>query len=483
VEPRLAIAVAFLASSARAAGKQVVGAHTTCHGALEMAGLGGSPLYVTGAAQAVDGGKLTMGHFSAVSVTRACTGTWDPYQFEPFRLLGQTLSFKVDLSNVSCACALAVYFVSEPAKLDDGTPATGTCDYSPYYCDASGGCGNWCPELDVMEANTDAFAATPHTCDYSPTAAYHNCDHGGRGERTRDRPDGLYGRGPGHTIDTTSPFEVRSRFIGGSSGTDSAPNLTRIETTLAQAGRTVVLVNRAPPEYLAQMAKAMDGGMAMRISYWGSAPSAMSWLDPHACPTAWCNAQTSGAAVLWDFRMTPGYPEPTPWPGYLICMCVLAVAVSMLATAALYRRRFSLQLPGWQYLAANLAVPPRSDIVGLGTKLRVWLSALGCEPWGLAGAAIARACGRDGSRVAPCSQCLVDRGGGGGQFLGFDVEGGRGRAERGRVPVRSRSADRLEFPEGSSAEYSGLAQIDELLPGPDSLHSSKKLQVSKVYSI
>lgn len=33
-----------------------------------------------------------------------------------------------------------------------------------YYCDASAGTGNFCPDLDLMEANMWAYQTKPHSC-------------------------------------------------------------------------------------------------------------------------------------------------------------------------------------------------------------------------------------------------------------------------------------------------------------------------------
>merc|ERR1712142_1091465 len=74
-------------------------------------------------------------------------------------LLDNNFAYTVDLSNVSCGCNAAAYFVDMP-----GTWAGNSGD---YYCDANYGAGNnmWCPEYDVMESNKYTMMSALHTCE------------------------------------------------------------------------------------------------------------------------------------------------------------------------------------------------------------------------------------------------------------------------------------------------------------------------------
>ena len=104
----------------------------------------------------------------------------DPTKFFKPNFLGATVEYDVDLSQLECNCVAALYLVSMPGKKSDGS-------YDPsedkhYYCDANEVSGVFCPEFDIMEANTWAFRSTPHPCD-APDANGHytNCDRGGTG--------------------------------------------------------------------------------------------------------------------------------------------------------------------------------------------------------------------------------------------------------------------------------------------------------------
>ena len=104
----------------------------------------------------------------------------DPTKFFKPNFLGATVEYDVDLSQLECNCVAAFYLVSMPGKKSDGS-------YDPsedthYYCDANEVSGVFCPEFDIMEANTYSFRSTPHPCD-APDANGHytNCDRGGTG--------------------------------------------------------------------------------------------------------------------------------------------------------------------------------------------------------------------------------------------------------------------------------------------------------------
>lgn len=70
-------------------------------------------------------------------------------------MLGNTISFDIDLSQAGCGCNIALYLVDLHAISDDN---------NHHYCDANNGEGTWCPENDIMEANTNGIHVTPHCC-------------------------------------------------------------------------------------------------------------------------------------------------------------------------------------------------------------------------------------------------------------------------------------------------------------------------------
>ena len=66
-------------------------------------------------------------------------------------LLGGSVEYDVDLSQIECGCIASLYMVLLPAKSKDGWYVKGGDGY--YYCDSNGNGGSFCPEFDIMEAN------------------------------------------------------------------------------------------------------------------------------------------------------------------------------------------------------------------------------------------------------------------------------------------------------------------------------------------
>ena len=98
----------------------------------------------------------------------------NPKYFMP-NLKNATVEWDIDLSNHECGCIAAFYTVSMPGKDKDGNLWLDTDGYG--YCDANQVAGNWCPEMDIMEANKWSWATTPHTCDSpSDKGYYSHCD-------------------------------------------------------------------------------------------------------------------------------------------------------------------------------------------------------------------------------------------------------------------------------------------------------------------
>lgn len=94
-----------------------------------------------------------------------------------------------------------------PARDENGNPVKGHGD---YYCDANMVGGNWCPEFDIMEANTYAWHSTPHKCDNpNDHGHYYNCDRGGSCfQVAHQKLNGQYGPGGQYTINTQEDFHV-----------------------------------------------------------------------------------------------------------------------------------------------------------------------------------------------------------------------------------------------------------------------------------
>ena len=134
------------------------------------------------------GRRLTLSGGGGLQVAK--TGTVGPSVFYQWHLLGKQLSYTVDLSRVGCSCNAALYFISMPgfnASSSEPDPR------GNFYCganagkpsintSAAGGRGNYCPELDVLEANRFAAQSTPHICNGTNRGSgfYPMCDWYGR---------------------------------------------------------------------------------------------------------------------------------------------------------------------------------------------------------------------------------------------------------------------------------------------------------------
>jgi len=157
-----------------------------------------------------------------------------------FQMLGQEISFDVDLSTVGCGLNAAIFFVAAPA--DGGKQAynfsganygTGYCDGQPAQTSYPGEKPT-CDEFDIMEANSfgASFGSIPYTC----PAATGVSQPIGCG--MKPYPMGFrnfYGRGPNFQVDTTKPFTVVTRFYN----TSSNGNLNSVQRFYIQKGKTI----------------------------------------------------------------------------------------------------------------------------------------------------------------------------------------------------------------------------------------------------
>lgn len=136
-------------------------------------------------------------------------------------LLNQELSVDVDLSNLPCG-ENGAFYLSEMAADGGGTGGAGAGD---GYCDAQ--CqGFCCNEMDILEANSQATAMTPHPCKSG------TCDKGGCGYNPYASGQHNYW-GPGKTVDTSKVFTVVTQF------TASGGRLTQITRKYIQNGRQI----------------------------------------------------------------------------------------------------------------------------------------------------------------------------------------------------------------------------------------------------
>ncbi|KAI1324808.1 endoglucanase I [Xylariaceae sp. FL0255] len=222
--------------------------------------------------------------------------------YEPLQLLGQELTFTVDLSTLPCGENGALY-------LSEMSLSGGSNQYTPEsaafgggYCDAqcpvntwrngtinTSGAGYCCNEMDVLEANSEALAFTPHPCNAGNTA----CDASGCGYNPYGQGFENY-YGPGKTVDTTKPFTVITQFItndGTTSGTLTEINRKYIQNgvVIAPAQSTGDSLTTASCDAmdssastyggLTTMGEALGAGMTLVFSIWNDNSQFMNWLD------------------------------------------------------------------------------------------------------------------------------------------------------------------------------------------------------------
>jgi len=204
------------------------------------------------------------------------------YAAGAYQLAGRTLSFSLDLSAATCGCNAAIYLVAMPQN-DDAT----SC--GDYYCDANAVCGTACAEIDLIEANRNAFVTTVHVADDSEGSSFGIGHYVRAEERRLYSPNGhscAYGPDKQCAINSARAFTVRFSF-------SAAGALFGFEMELEQEERVARL--RQPVRYIDKPTKgsvasaakankllgsALDNGLTLVVSYWaGETVEEMAWLD------------------------------------------------------------------------------------------------------------------------------------------------------------------------------------------------------------
>ena len=240
--------------------------------------------------------------------TSKCQDNFDPTVFKPLYLLDKTLNMTVDVSTINCGCDASLYLVAMPAYNQYGKPDPTRCN--DYYCDANEVCGIFCPEMDIMEANREALAITPHRCDAPQGGYYNSCDTGGCGQNLKAFGHHAYGYGNEYQINTRYPFNVSISFQ------TKGGYLHKIVTKVSQNIHCVIVTHdnaSCGKGYLESMTGAFANGLVLTTSHWsGDAGSDMSWLDVPPCnPDEGCNR--GGTAYFSDlalYKTSMYLPEP-----------------------------------------------------------------------------------------------------------------------------------------------------------------------------
>jgi hypothetical protein len=252
---------------------------------------------------AADGASLRIAHNDRAYIVRDCAdgGNFSAAMFAgAWSLVGSVVNFTVDLSTAGCGCNAAFYLVAMPATDDNGQPTSGEGD---GYCDANDVGHEWCPEMDILEANTAALAVTPHRCDAPVNGHYANCDKGGCSVNPHKTGPTLFGPGAGFTVNSLQPFSVATAFARD----PSTGLLASITTTIAQGGSASFVLSHTDATcgagYLEAMSAPLAAGMVPAISVWGDAGSTMSWLDVPPCDVATSCADASAGAIFSAFSI------------------------------------------------------------------------------------------------------------------------------------------------------------------------------------
>ena len=260
-----------------------------------------------------DGSTLSLNGGGALQLAATSTaGAGEPYGYFQWSLLGNELSYTVDLSNVGCSCNAALYFVSMPGYNRSST-SIHPDPLQSYYCGANAGKpsrntsnatgrGNYCPEMDVLEANKFAAQSTPHICNGTNRGPgfYPMCDWHGCATAVYNMSKAAMCPSANCTIDTRRPFRHSVSFPRDA----RTHKLASIRNLFEQEGRSFAFdscthgVNAQwtggdSAAYLEKMDGNLAKGMVMDISLWGLSNKGMGWLDgPTGCQGD-CNVSAS----------------------------------------------------------------------------------------------------------------------------------------------------------------------------------------------
>ena len=138
---------------------------------------------------------------------------FEPGMYFDFPLLDHRLQYTVDLSKVGCSCNAALYFLKMPGY--DASQQPDPSDWKNYYCDADQVAGEFCPDMDVAEANRYTMASTAHKCDKPEGKHYSNCDKVGCGTNMYDTSPTAMCPEEKCTINTQKPYTHQIDFIQG----------------------------------------------------------------------------------------------------------------------------------------------------------------------------------------------------------------------------------------------------------------------------
>jgi len=297
------VVAALLASDRAAAGvlePTTIRRNETCPGTINITGEGTMSVVAAtwkipgeraGPVEVPEGQWAVVPHLNSRSylASRCKPGEYDNEDYASFRLLGATIRYTTDLSQVGCGCNAQLHLLPM-----HGQERKSDCE--DYVCNHGWSrCGELCSEIGLQDANRYAWSSNVHVHD----------DHGGVSQGygggsswigRRDWNASQYGPN-GSCIDTTWPFDVKIHFP-----VKPSKLLKAMEVTLSQDGKPCNLETRIDRyayegrDALAELSVMLAEGVTPVMSYWSS--SNLDWMDgagkdgggpcvkdaPEACP-------------------------------------------------------------------------------------------------------------------------------------------------------------------------------------------------------
>ena len=211
-----------------------------------------------------DGSGVSLPHNTRMFLSTTATQNVDSY-FTP-NLLGGSVEFDTNISEKNCGCIAAIYTVLMPGRGQDGS--LNSEDH--HYCDAQAVGGTFCPEFDIMEANTYSYHTTAHKCNEPNEFGYFDdCDKSGQCT-TQALGDTDFGPSSDYSINSLQSFHVKIDFKKSSEGQFSG-----YTTTLSQSDQDIVFETTC--DYLNYMTEDLSSGMTFAMSSW-SPSDPPTWL-------------------------------------------------------------------------------------------------------------------------------------------------------------------------------------------------------------
>jgi hypothetical protein len=249
---------------------------------------------------AANGSAVSVAYNDRAYLVSACNASAAAFTADLFEtrlpMLGHTWSFTMDISTVGCGCNAALYAVAMPGVAADGSLTPGSD--GDFYCDANDVTGTWCTEIDLIEANTAAMAATPHACAAPDARGFvSSCDRSGCSLGTRSNHS-LFGPGATYAVNTLLPFDVVTSFP-----VDALGNLAAVDTLVRQGSESFRLEHTPSgcgSHWADTLTAPLAAGMVPTFSLWGDKASGqdMSWLDVPPCSVAQGCGGDSAMAVF-----------------------------------------------------------------------------------------------------------------------------------------------------------------------------------------